>query len=113
MYVHILRLKFYYLQSTILFNFICSKLIMVVCIIQLSHVMRNSNGEGKGKVDGDGPSLTRTVNWDDDQIKFMLDWCIDYMKNQHAGFKFKKQHHMKCADALNKEFAMGGDSCSS
>ncbi|RCV31058.1 hypothetical protein SETIT_6G145900v2 [Setaria italica] len=37
----------------------------------------------------------------------MLDWCIDYMKNKHAGFKFKKQHQMKCADSLNKEFAMG------
>nr|CAB3500918.1 unnamed protein product [Digitaria exilis] len=63
--------------------------------------------KGKGKVDGDGPSRERTINWDDGQTKFMLDWCIDYMKNQHAGFKFKKQHHMKCADALNKEFGMG------
>lgn len=51
--------------------------------------------KGKGKVDGD-----------DGQTKFMLDWCIDYMKKQHPGFKFKKQHHMKCADALNKEFGM-------
>ncbi|CAO2209878.1 unnamed protein product [Urochloa humidicola] len=63
--------------------------------------------KGKGKVDGDGTSRERTINWDDGQTKFMLDWCIDYMKNQHAGFRFKKQHHMKCADALNKEFAMG------
>ncbi|CAN6284483.1 unnamed protein product [Urochloa humidicola] len=63
--------------------------------------------KGKGKVDGDGPSRERTINWDDGQTKFMLDWCIDYMKKQHAGFKFKKQHHVKCADALNKEFAMG------
>ncbi|GJN38726.1 hypothetical protein PR202_gb27794 [Eleusine coracana subsp. coracana] len=63
--------------------------------------------KGKGKTDGDGPSRERTINWDDDQTKFMLDWYIVYMKGQHAGFKFKKQHHMKCADALNKEFAMG------
>ncbi|KAF8693275.1 hypothetical protein HU200_038659 [Digitaria exilis] len=37
----------------------------------------------------------------------MLDWYIQYKKNQHAGFVFKKPHHMKCADALNKQFGMG------
>lgn len=47
-----------------------------------------------------------SISKDDSQNKFMLDWCIDYTKNLHVGFKFKKQHHMKCADALNKEFTM-------
>uniref|UniRef100_A0ACD5ZAD1 Uncharacterized protein n=1 Tax=Avena sativa TaxID=4498 RepID=A0ACD5ZAD1_AVESA len=52
-------------------------------------------------------SRERTVTWADDQKKYMLDWYIDYLKDQHVGFKFKKQHHMLCADALNKKFAMG------
>ncbi|KAG2598160.1 hypothetical protein PVAP13_5KG246300 [Panicum virgatum] len=36
----------------------------------------------------------------------MLDWCLDYMKKEHTGFKFNKAHLMFCADALNK-FGMG------
>jgi hypothetical protein len=49
----------------------------------------------------------RTVTWADDQKKYMLDWYMDYLKNEHVGFKFKKQHHLSCADALNKKFAIG------
>ncbi|XP_037450994.1 uncharacterized protein LOC119321403 [Triticum dicoccoides] len=63
--------------------------------------------KGKGKADGDGCSRERTISWADDQTKFMLDWCIEYMKEQHAGFRFRKHHLMKCADALNRKFAMG------
>ncbi|KAF8657711.1 hypothetical protein HU200_059867 [Digitaria exilis] len=37
----------------------------------------------------------------------MLNWYIEYKKNQHAGFAWKRTHHAKCADALNKQFAMG------
>ncbi|KAL6655846.1 hypothetical protein ACP70R_006672 [Stipagrostis hirtigluma subsp. patula] len=64
-------------------------------------------GKGKGKLDADGPSRERSITWDDDHTKFMLDWYIEYKKNQHAGFVWKKQHHLKCADALNKQFGMG------
>ncbi|KAL6634931.1 hypothetical protein ACP70R_027602 [Stipagrostis hirtigluma subsp. patula] len=63
--------------------------------------------KGKGKLDADGPSRERSITWDDDHTKFMLDWYIEYKKNQHAGFVWKKQHHLKCADALNKQFGMG------
>ncbi|XP_051219410.1 uncharacterized protein [Lolium perenne] len=61
----------------------------------------------KLKVDAAVSSRERTVTWADDQKKYMLDWYIDYLKDQHVGFKFKKQHHLLCADALNKKFAMG------
>ncbi|XP_044954899.1 uncharacterized protein LOC123405167 [Hordeum vulgare subsp. vulgare] len=61
----------------------------------------------KGKVKVDGDEKERTISWADDQNKFMLDWCIEYMQEQHAGFRFKKHHLMKCADALNRKFAMG------
>jgi hypothetical protein len=37
----------------------------------------------------------------------MLGWFIDFMKEQHAGFKIKKQHHFKCSEALNRQFNMG------
>ncbi|KAM0825574.1 hypothetical protein ACQ4PT_069462 [Festuca glaucescens] len=61
----------------------------------------------KLKVDAVVSSRERTVTWADDQKKYMLDWYIDYLKDQHVGFKFKKQHHLFCANALNKKFAMG------
>ncbi|CAN6218917.1 unnamed protein product [Urochloa humidicola] len=63
--------------------------------------------KGKGKVDVDAPPRERTITWDEEHTKFMLDWYIEYKKNQHAGFVLKKTHHMKCTDALNKEFGMG------
>jgi hypothetical protein len=37
----------------------------------------------------------------------MLGWFIDYIKEQHAGFKLRKPHHFKCAEALNRQFNMG------
>lgn len=51
--------------------------------------------------------IERTIVWDEDQSKFMLGWFTDFIKEQHAGFKIKKQHHFKCAEALNRQFNMG------
>ncbi|PUZ77159.1 hypothetical protein GQ55_1G348500 [Panicum hallii var. hallii] len=64
-------------------------------------------GKGKEKDEGDGTTRERTILWDEDQTKFMLGWFIDYIKEQHAGFKIKKQHHFKCSEALNRQFNMG------
>jgi hypothetical protein len=36
----------------------------------------------------------------------MLGWFIDYIKEQHPGFKIRKPHHFKCAEALNRKFNM-------
>jgi hypothetical protein len=46
-------------------------------------------GKGKKKDEGDGTTRERTILWDEDQTKFMLGWFIDYIKEQHAGFKIK------------------------
>jgi hypothetical protein len=46
--------------------------------------------KGKEKAEGDGSTRERTITWDDDQTKFMFGWFIDFMKEQHAGFKIKK-----------------------
>jgi hypothetical protein len=46
--------------------------------------------KGKEKDEGDGTTRERTILWDEDQTKFMLGWFIDYIKEQHAGFKIKK-----------------------
>jgi hypothetical protein len=64
-------------------------------------------GKGKDKVDGDNCTRERTILWDEDQTKFMLGWYMDFIKDQHAGFKVKKQHHFKCAESLNRQFNMG------
>jgi hypothetical protein len=64
-------------------------------------------GKEKEKVEGDGSARERTITWDDDQTKFMFGWFIEFIKDQHAGFKLKKQHHFKCAEALNRQFNMG------
>lgn len=63
--------------------------------------------KGKSQVESDGPSRERTISWDEDQIRYMFGWYIALKKEQHAGFKFKKTHHFKCAEALNKEYNMG------
>ena len=62
---------------------------------------------GKREVEVASAAREKTVTWADDQKKFMLDWYMEYLKKQHIGFKFKKQHHLLCADALNKKFGMG------
>jgi hypothetical protein len=51
--------------------------------------------------------IERTINWHEDQTKFMLGWYIDLKKDQHATFKFKKTHHCQCAHTLNRQFDMG------
>ncbi|TVU10935.1 hypothetical protein EJB05_44490, partial [Eragrostis curvula] len=65
----------------------------------------------KRKVDALSSAISsgreRSQNWHEDQTKYMLEWHIDYLKKQHTGFKFRKPHHLLCADALNKKFAMG------
>jgi hypothetical protein len=66
---------------------------------------------GKEKVEGKGSARERTILWDDDQTKFMLGWFIDYIKEQHVGFKIRKPHHFKCAEALNIQY--GGNRYSS
>ena len=63
--------------------------------------------KGKAKVDVVAPSRERSLNWHEDQSKYMLEWCIEYLKKQHTGFKFKKSHLLLCANELNKKFAMG------
>jgi hypothetical protein len=56
--------------------------------------------KGKDKIE-------KTIVWDKDQSKFMLGWVTDFVKEQHVGFKIKKQNHFKCAEALNRQFNMG------
>jgi hypothetical protein len=56
--------------------------------------------KGKDKIE-------KTIVWDKDQSKFMLGWVTDFIKEQHVGFKIKKQNHFKCAEALNRQFNMG------
>ncbi|KAJ1258179.1 hypothetical protein BS78_07G139300 [Paspalum vaginatum] len=63
--------------------------------------------KGKLMADAFASPREKTITWHEDQTKFMLEWCIEYQKKQHAGFKFRKPHFMLCADALNKKFAMG------
>ncbi|XP_066351790.1 uncharacterized protein [Miscanthus floridulus] len=63
--------------------------------------------KGKAKADAFASSHERSVNWYEDQSKYMLEWCTKYLKKQHARFKFKKAHIMLCANDLNKKFAMG------
>lgn len=62
--------------------------------------------KGKEKAGAGGPTRERTIVWHDDQSRFMLGWYIDYKKEQHAGFKFKKPHHFKCMEALKRQFKM-------
>jgi hypothetical protein len=64
-------------------------------------------GKGKKKDEGDGTTRESTILWDEDQTKFMLGCFINYIKEQHAGFKIKKQHHFKCSETLNRQFNMG------
>nr|TKV96204.1 hypothetical protein SEVIR_9G414566v2 [Setaria viridis] len=61
----------------------------------------------KGKAKADTFASTHRGLWYEDQTKYMLEWCMEYLKKQHTGFKFKKAHLMLCANDLNKKFAMG------
>jgi hypothetical protein len=48
--------------------------------------------------------IERTINWNEDQTKFILGWYIDLKKDQHATFNFKKHIifsvHMPWTDNL-------------
>jgi hypothetical protein len=46
----------------------------------------------KGKVMADAlaSSRERNITWHQDQTRFILEWCIDYKRKQHLGFKFRK-----------------------
>ena len=80
---------------------------MAFYILLLCVLFNTDMAKGKEKVDGEGSTHERTIIWDEDQTKFMLGWFIDYIKEQHVGFKLKKQHHFKYAEALNRQFNMG------
>ncbi|KAM0913261.1 hypothetical protein ACQ4PT_012277 [Festuca glaucescens] len=66
---------------------------------------------GKHKLDvkseEDCNSDGKYITWTDEATKFMLDWYIDLHRDKPATFKFKKQHHLQCADALNGKFSLG------
>ncbi|VAI09183.1 unnamed protein product [Triticum turgidum subsp. durum] len=47
------------------------------------------------------------ITWTDEATRFMLDWYIELRKDKPATFKFKKQHHLHCVDALNGKFSLG------
>lgn len=46
--------------------------------------------KGKGKLDGDGASQQRTISWDDEQVKFMLDCYIKYRKRAACRLRVQK-----------------------
>jgi hypothetical protein len=59
------------------------------------------------KSEEDCNSRDKYITWTDETTKFMLDWYIDLRRDKPATFKFKKQHHLQCADALNGKFSLG------
>ena len=59
------------------------------------------------KSEDDSNSRDKYITWTDEATRFMLDWYIELRKDKPATFKFKKQHHLQCADALNGKFSLG------
>ncbi|CAM0878496.1 unnamed protein product [Alopecurus aequalis] len=59
------------------------------------------------KSEDDSNSHDKYITWTDEATRFMLDWYIELRKDKPATFKFKKQHHLQCADALNGKFSLG------
>ncbi|KAL6660182.1 hypothetical protein ACP70R_002304 [Stipagrostis hirtigluma subsp. patula] len=59
------------------------------------------------KPEEDYSSREKYITWSDEATKFMLEWYIELRKDKPATFKFKKQHHLQCADAVNAKFALG------
>nr|CAB3495780.1 unnamed protein product [Digitaria exilis] len=55
----------------------------------------------------DSSNREKYIGWSEEATKYMLEWHIDIRKDKAATFKFKKQHHLPCADALNAKFADG------
>ena len=59
------------------------------------------------KTEEDSNPRDKYITWTDEATRFMLEWYIDLRKDKPATFKFKKQHHLQCADALNGKFSLG------
>ncbi|KQK01868.1 hypothetical protein BRADI_3g58970v3 [Brachypodium distachyon] len=59
------------------------------------------------KSEEDINSRDKYITWTDEATKFMLEWYIDLHKDKPASFKFKKQHRLQSADALNGKFSLG------
>ncbi|KAF7059037.1 hypothetical protein CFC21_065990 [Triticum aestivum] len=59
------------------------------------------------KTEEDSNPRDKYITWTDEATRFMLEWYIDLHKDKPATFKFKKQHHLQCADALNGKFSLG------
>ena len=59
------------------------------------------------KIEEDSNPRDKYITWTDEVTRFMLEWYIDLRKDKPATFKFKKQHHLQCVDALNAKFLLG------
>nr|CAB3451504.1 unnamed protein product [Digitaria exilis] len=59
------------------------------------------------KSEEDSSNREKYISWSEEATKYMLEWYIDIRKDKPATFRFKKQHHLQCADALNAKFALG------
>ena len=59
------------------------------------------------KSEEDSNSREKCITWSEEATKYMLEWYIDIWKDKPATFKFKKQHHLQCAYALNAKFVLG------
>ncbi|VAH29003.1 unnamed protein product [Triticum turgidum subsp. durum] len=59
------------------------------------------------KIEEDSNPRDKYITWTNEATRFMLEWYIDLRKDKPATFKFKKQHHLQCADALNGKFSLG------
>lgn len=83
-------------------------ILLIISLYYQFIIAQEKNGEGEGEGEGGGwrfyPWEIHQLGW---WLNYMLDWYIEYKKEQHAGFIWKTQHHLKCADVLNREFAMG------
>ncbi|XP_044405447.1 uncharacterized protein [Triticum aestivum] len=58
------------------------------------------------KTEEDSNPRDKYITWTDEATRFMLEWYIDLRKDKPATFKFNKQHHLQCADALNGKFSL-------
>lgn len=52
-------------------------------------------------------SREKYITWTDEATEFMLEWFIQTRKDKPDIFKWKKQHHHQCAQALNEKFGLG------
>ncbi|KAJ1292696.1 hypothetical protein BS78_01G009900 [Paspalum vaginatum] len=80
---------------------------MPAILFGVQPVLEEAMVKRKLRDDAVPPPRERNIIWHEDQTRFLLEWCIEYKKKQHADFKFRRPHLALCADALNKKFAMG------